>query len=412
MERSRLPLVALLGLNDSADRMSSSPVFASYAQADRDKHLDKFVTDFWRQLGGFQGVANIEERKKLVFFDRDSLQAGERWSPKIIEALRHARVLICLMSHTYLRRPWCGRELEMFLQRHESLQLPAATSVRFIFPIWWQKPKKPRPLPKRLDRLNWQDPGYPPRYPEGGVQNLARKQLWTQFQTMVDHLANLVHETLEGAQQLPPGAVVAEIEEIVNAFDEQQPFDVRLLALTTGGDAWQPGPMDVTVAKAADEAARKLEIFVRSIEQGMGLAVGLEKAQSERQIILLVVDANLQPLPAALATVNGLTLPNLAVLLVDAAASALDVEVWLAGSGLQSGAVASAKAKGLLRVAGPGALAAEMQLLLDEAGRRLSAVSEPAKAVDLNLAERARTVDGINLDVQPQLVGPGDSPPG
>jgi len=92
-----------------SDRMSSSPVFASYAQADREKHLDRFVTEFWSKLGGFQGVADTEKRKKLVFFDRDSLQAGEKWSPKIIEALRHARVLICLMSHTYLRRPWCGR---------------------------------------------------------------------------------------------------------------------------------------------------------------------------------------------------------------------------------------------------------------------------------------------------------------
>jgi len=388
------------------DRMSSSPVFASYAQADREKYLDTFVKEFWKTLGGFQGVADIEERKELVFFDRDSLQAGEKWSPKIIEPLCHARVLICLMSHTYLRRPWCGRELEMFLQRHESLQSTAATSARFIFPIWWQKPKKPRTLPKRLDQFNWQDPNYPPRYPEGGVQNLARKQLWTQFRAMADRLAELVHETLDGAPQLPPGVIVAEIEDIANAFDEQRDFDVRVLALTTGGDAWQPGPMDLTVAKAADEAARKLEIFVRPIEQGMGLAVGLQKAQSERQIILLVVDANLEP-PAALAAVNKLTLPNLAVLLVDAATSALDVEAWLAGSGLQSGAVASAKAKGLLRVAGAGALAAEMQLLLDEAGRRLSAVSEPAKAVDLNLAERARTEQGINLDVQPQLVGPG-----
>jgi hypothetical protein len=299
----------------------------------------------------------------------------------------------------------------MFLQRHESLQSTAATSARFIFPIWWQKPKKPRTLPKRLDQFNWQDPNYPPRYPEGGVQNLARKQLWTQFRAMADRLAELVHETLDGAPQLPPGVIVAEIEEIANAFDEQHDFDVRLLALTTGGDAWQPGPMDLTVAKAADEAARKLEIFVRPIEQGMGLAVGLQKAQSERQIILLVVDANLEP-PATLAAVNKLTLPNLAVLLVDAVASALEVEAWLVGSGLQTGAVASAKAKGLLRVAGAGALATEMQLLLDEAGRRLSAVSEPAKAVDLNLAERARTEHGINLDVQPQLVGPGGSQPG
>jgi hypothetical protein len=386
--------------------MSSSLVFTSYAQADREKHLEKFMTEFWNKLGGFQGVPDKDERKKLVFFDRHSLSAGEEWNAEIIEALRHARVLICLMSHTYLCRPWCGRELQMFLQRHDELQLPAGIPARFIFPIWWQKPKKPRPLPKRLDQWSWQGPNYPSRYPDGGVQNLARKQLWKQFYEMVDSLAEHVHETLDGAPQLPVGAVVAKIEEIANAFDEQQDFDVRQLSLTTSGAAWQPGPMDPTVGKAADDVARRLEIFIRPIEQGMGLEAGLQKAQSERQIVLLVVEANLAS-PAALATVNRLALPNLAVLLVGPVTPALNAEAWLLGSGLQSGSLASAKAGGLFRVAGPGMLAAEMQMLLDEARRRLSAVPDPARAVDPHLMERLRTEQGIKVDVQPHLAGPG-----
>ena len=43
-------------------------------------------------------------------------------------------------------------------------------------------------------------------------------------------------ETLSGAHHLPPGDAIANISEIANAFDEQQAFDIRLLALTTGGD--------------------------------------------------------------------------------------------------------------------------------------------------------------------------------
>jgi hypothetical protein len=82
---------------------------------------------------------------------------------------------------------------------------------------------------------------------------------------MADELAELVHEALDSALQLPASAVVANVDEIVNAFDEQQEFDVRLLSLTLNGDAWQPSPLDPTVADAVEEATRKLEIFSRPL---------------------------------------------------------------------------------------------------------------------------------------------------
>lgn len=387
----------------------SSVVFTSYAQADRrDSYLGKFVNEFRKTLGGFQGITGEEEIEKLAFFDRD-MPGGEDWSPTIIGEMNNARVLICLLSHTYLRRPWCGRELQVFLDRINTLNLPAGNSARFIFPIWWQKPTKPRPLPSRLARLNWRDPKYPRRYDEGGVWGLYRKEIRRDYRAMADRLAELVHETLEAAQQLPPGVPVADVEQIRNAFDEQQEFDVRLLALTTNGDAWQPGPNDMSVAKAAEEAARKLQIFIRPIEQAVGLAAGLQQAQADQQIILLTVDANLAT-SAALVELDALNLPNLAVLLVESATPSMGPDAWLSRIGLQQGALAKAKTVGFFRVAGPGALAAEMQLLLDDAGTRLSAAPQPAKAEDPGLANLVRINDGINLDAQPHLASPGTSP--
>jgi hypothetical protein len=385
----------------------ASPVFTSYAQADRDKALEKFVWEFRNTLGGFQGVNGDEERQKLAFFDRD-LPGGEKWSAAILEAVREAGVLVCLVSHTYLRRPWCGRELQVFLERSKAL--PVGTQARFIFPIWWQKPKKPRPLPSRLDQWNWRDPSYPKRYVEGGVWNLERKGWRKDFLAMADRLAELVHEALETATPLPAGAVINNIEDILNAFDEQQDFDARLLALTTNGDAWQPGPTDVSVARAAEDASRRLEIFVRPLDHAAGLEAGLHKAQTEQQIIVVVLDAKLAP-TAALATVNRLNLPNLAVLLVESAVPLRGAEAWLASTGLPSGSLAAAKDVGLFRVAAPGALAAEMQILLDAAGTRLSAVPKPAKADDPDLASRVRAEKGIDVTAQPHLAGPGDGGP-
>jgi len=384
-----------------------SPVFASYAQADRDKHLERFMREFQETLGAFQGVQAAD--RQHAFFDRN-LRGGEKWEDAILLAVREARVLVCLMSHTYLRRPWCGRELQVFLERDAALQRPAGVSASFIFPIWWLKPLKPRPLPAKLAKLNWRDPRYPDAYLDGGVWGLARGKLWGQFTKMADALAQLVHDALEGAHRLPEGVAVADVEKILNAFDEQQPFDVRLLALTTGGDAWHPGATDGTVAKAAEETARKQELFIRPVDQSTGLAAGLQKAQADRQIILLVLDASLAPTPA-LATVNGLDLPNLAVLLVETATPALGADGWLAGTGLPMGALAGAKGAGLFRAAGPGALAAEMQLLIEAASSHVRIGAAHEKAADPQLAERARTKDGFDPEAQPHLAGIGGTPP-
>ena len=384
-------------------------VFTSYAQADREPYLTKFVDEFRKTLGGFQGIHDEEERKKLAFFDRD-IVGGEKWSNAIVSALRDARVLVCLLSHTYLRRPWCGRELQVFLERSDALQLPPGKSACFIFPVWWQKPQKPRPLPRRLSELNWRDPQYPKRYDEGGVWSLYRKGKTKDYRAMADRLAELVHEALEGAYQLPPAGAIADIEQIRDAFDEQQDFDARLLTLTTGGDQWQPGPTDPTVEKAAEEAARKLQIFIRAIDQSKGLAAGLNKAQAEKQIILLVVDANL-PTSPALTELNSLALPNLAVLLVQSGPAAKSFDDWLTATGLPAGALARAKANGLVRVPGPGTLAGEMQVLLDAAGTFLSSETPPAKAVDPAITDRAKKEEGIDLEEQPHLAGPGTKKP-
>ena len=106
--------------------MSGFPVFTSYAQADREKYLERFVDDLREQIGSHLGLA---DRTRIVFFDRDDLKAGDEWSSTIVEALRNAKVLVCLMSPTYLGREWCGRELEIFLSRLSAFQPPTGIST-------------------------------------------------------------------------------------------------------------------------------------------------------------------------------------------------------------------------------------------------------------------------------------------
>jgi len=378
--------------------MPHFPVFMSYAQLDRNRHLEKFVDEFREQLRASTGGADATA---LAFFDRD-LKAGDPWSAEILAAVNAADVLLCLMSPTYFNREWCGRELETFLRRQSHLP-PAAAHARFIFPVWWQVPPAPRQLPKRLGVYHHRDAQYPRDYERFGLRGLARNSLWKQFRQVADRLAKLIAETLAQPHRLPPGQLVADVIEIANAFDEQQPYDVRMVALTTGGDAWLPSAADVTVGIAGQETAQSLAIFVRRVETGPGLIERLEQAQAEEQIILVVADAAALP-EIDFQRINEIDLPNLALLLVDTGTPAVGADSWLGR--FPDGTFMTAKTAGLMRVAGAGEMRAQMERLVDETRRRLQAAAPTARAEDRELAENARA-QGISVDVQPNLTGPG-----
>jgi hypothetical protein len=378
--------------------MPDYPVFTSYAQKDRDRDLARFGRLFREKL---RVVTGRPDADALIFFDRDGVEAGDRFSEKIVGILKTADVLICLMSPTYFTRPWCGRELTAFLERHQRVAAPAR-GVRFIFPIWWQPLLAPRPVPRRLSDYHYKDPQFPEAYMTLGLRRLARKP--AQFERVVERLVELVAKTLAQPHRLPTSALDDEIETIPNAFDELQPYDVGIVSVAPGGDAWRPTADDVQVSIAAEKTAENLTTFLRSIETGAGLKDKLDEAKQQDQVILLVADAA-TPVDGVLKTINSLDLTNhLAVLLVDAGKPAVGLDAWLGK--LELGACARAKDAGLLSVAGPGELYSQMQRLVDHARRRLQLTVPAARAEDPGLAERAKA-QGISPDLQPNLAGPG-----
>jgi len=225
-----------------------------------------------------------------------------------------------------------------------------------------------------------------------------------QFLKMTTGLAVRIADTLANTpHRLPEGDNVQDIEQIPNAFDEQQPYDVVLLPLTPGGAAWRPSSVDGTIAEAAQQAAMSRQVFVRPAETGPGMVAGLQKAEAEKQVLLVVVDASSAP-DATVQQVNQLGLTNLVLLFVDAGPVAVGVDGWMAQ--IPQGTFAQAKATGLMYVAGPGGLAAEMDRLIDAAQRRLQAREPGAKVEDAALKEKAKE-QGIAVDVTPSLAGPG-----
>jgi hypothetical protein len=219
---------------------------------------------------------------------------------------------------------------------------------------------------------------------------------------MVDRLVALITETVANRQRLPPGEAVQDVMEIANAFDEQQPYDVRMLVLATGGDHWRPSAVDLPVGEAAAAAARRLQVFTRPLETGPRLKKAIDDAQREDQVVLAVVDAS-QPLDRVTKELNGLNLPNLAVLLVDAGSPSIGGDMWV--TGMDPGAFSAARAAGLMRVAGPGEMASQLEIVVDEARRKLMAPSPVARAEDPQLTKEA-LAKGIAVHFQPNLAGP------
>jgi hypothetical protein len=377
--------------------MTIPRVFASYAQRDHDKVLRKFIDELAKELDR----QTVGDAATVVFFDRKDVHAGEKWSDVIIEALSEAGVLLCLMTPRYFTRPWCGRELQTFVER--TSKLPGAAKPHFIFPVWWLRPAVPRPIPKRLAEYLNTDGEFPPEYEAMGLRDLALAGKRAKFERTARRLAVLMTRALASPPQLPPAKIVSDVFDIMNAFDEQQPNDIRVVSLTQGGDAWRPSAGEPTIAEALDATSESRTVFIRKADTGPGLIQSLLTAQAEQQIILLIVDIA-QPVDATLTAINALAeLENLALLLIDVGNPSVGADAWLGK--FTSGAFAKARAEGRFGIATVGSLLKEMDRTVFRARTVVMGRTEPASVQDDRLADLARE-QGISVAAQPNLTGP------
>jgi len=86
-------------------------VFVSYAQAN---DHDGWVTRFKDKLTDFLNE-RLDTQPK-VFWDEQSLKPNDELDSAITEAVRRSAVMVVVVSHKYLTRPWCSLEREAFLQ--------------------------------------------------------------------------------------------------------------------------------------------------------------------------------------------------------------------------------------------------------------------------------------------------------
>ena len=97
-------------------------------------------------------VELLDERVSQItgyrgFIDRSDIRQGEEWPEALAEALRTAQTLVCLYSPSYFESDYCGKEMQVFLERRASYirSTPGKPPANIIAVAW-------QPLTRRVPK--------------------------------------------------------------------------------------------------------------------------------------------------------------------------------------------------------------------------------------------------------------------
>jgi FxsC-like protein len=159
--------------------------FFSYAHANliQDQKLETFFADLSTEVRQLMGPGEQEPS----FLDRESMRVGAEWTPALAEALQTSSVLVCLVSADYLSSSFCGKELQIFLDRRER----HGNSPSVILPIIWTKTPT-RPLPQVITQFQYSDARLPERYASKGLRSLMMANDQAGYQMFIEALAESI----------------------------------------------------------------------------------------------------------------------------------------------------------------------------------------------------------------------------
>ncbi|WP_081891662.1 toll/interleukin-1 receptor domain-containing protein [Verrucomicrobium sp. BvORR106] len=311
-------------------------VFTSYAVLDRSTQMEKFMKLFHEVLRTKVGAYEAEEIEKLVFFDFRGIRPGNVWTQALADEAGEAELLVCLVSPTYLNSPWCGQELEVFHQRHtqwESSNPGRAGQATFVFPVWWERDPF-RPLPDKLSKFQAVTFDSPRGY-KGGLRQLADLSKYRDaFKSFVEALVTNIRTALSSRSKLP--TIKVDFATVANAFmDQPRPYDIHTWFAVPGGEAWLPSGVGRPICQEVAASAALMRVSLHGFNPSALLGSQISVLQNERQILLVIADANTPP-GGALAQLHGLPQgAPLALLLVDGKTAPgqtpRSVADWLAG---------------------------------------------------------------------------------
>lgn len=211
--------------------MTDYVFFLSYARrndlsralsADDDKSkklIRRLYEDLAAELinGGVMQSTKLEE---VGFFDQVGIEPGDQWDVTVAEALRTARVMLCLFTRNYFNSKVCGQEFEVFRRRVKKYaDANAGRHAPLIIPVLWHRPDRLPTLPKAVVDLQYTYDEFNDVYTREGLEYVMRLEKhrddYEQFvMKLRDHVIDVT-----ARHQLEPLSGVPPLTEVPNPFE-------------------------------------------------------------------------------------------------------------------------------------------------------------------------------------------------
>jgi len=219
------------------------PFFFSYSRKDLEQVDDQnrsYLLSFFDKLcGEVSGLAAVGDG----FKDDKDIVAGEEWRSELVDALTTSPILVCMYSPWYFKSNYCGKEVEVFLQRRRLfMQQRANKEPGFVVPVLWQ-PCLDR-IPNSLPSLQWHgldgNRFSPDDFGVYRAMTRAKTEYKDEYQDLVTKLAIRIRNLLRERHSLPSLGYKPQIDGMSNAFDPPR------LPLPPLDEPQRGGPTSVT----------------------------------------------------------------------------------------------------------------------------------------------------------------------
>ncbi len=276
--------------------------FFSYARQDWDERLEKFYKRLAKEVGKAKQLSEPE----AGFFDQRSIEVGDVWDAKLREALRTTRVMIAICSPTYFTREYCGKEMQVCVER-----LPAGAQSTAIIPVMWDRPEASRH--PALEKYQFTNKDLTDIYASEGLYYImGLKKHDDDYEEFVMKLSRKI---VEAGQNRPLAQLAA-----LRPFDQiQNPFAKTpqtsgagakhaLFAYVAGrkeelppaladrygveGKEWRPFHPDCSdpAGIMAMEVAAKQKLFYRDLPVDGSIVDRIREAEDKGEVVILLVD--------------------------------------------------------------------------------------------------------------------------
>ncbi len=300
--------------------------FFSYARANRDEYLNRFYQDLCDEAA----LKDYWPNREIGFFDAKAIETGTIWDEELAKALRTSSVLVAMCSPDYVNSTYCGKEFQVFRERHREYvaRYRPVNAPRFIFPVIWGHPGGS--LREVILRYQLADDGmgegkFPTAYMQEGLRYVMKLERHREdYKTLVTHLAHRIVDAskehrlddlvnlkpldqLTSAFHTDPVEAEQDGSQAWFAFVAGQPTELVSLRNVDryrlkGASDWRPFHPDSfeTVGSLAHTSVARQNLSYRELAANTSLMDAIKAARQRHEVVVLVVDPWALKLPSYL----------------------------------------------------------------------------------------------------------------